>query len=329
MQDLEADRRQQRCAGRRPWWPGAAWVLSCLLGALGVARFLPVSTLWVVIVAVWVWLVGGLLLMLGFGGLPCARRPRRALGRGLRRLADVLERREGAAEPRESAGRGAWEAVDVGSPRDDALPHPLLQQCARERDRAREEAGLLMRYLHQVRRELEALDEREAGDSGRDVARRLSDVRALLRQLDGPRELARARDSEAPRVLIVDDGPVNAALAQRVLGAEGLQVDITADGDTALALMQRHDYALVFMDIFMPTLDGVETSRRWRALERERQALPSILIALTANASEADRERFFAAGMDDYLAKPYRPQALVDRVHRWLPGRLPRDPGAP
>ncbi|WP_163647563.1 response regulator [Modicisalibacter sp. 'Wilcox'] len=327
MQDLEAERRHQRGPGRRPLWLGAAWAVLCLLGALGVARFLPVSTLWVAIVGGWVWLVGGLLLMLGFCGLP-REHCRVVMGRRLRRLADVLERAERPSGLASEKPGGA--PADATRPRGGVAHRRMLQQCVRERDRAREEAELLMRYLRQVRRELEALEgwspEVEAG-----AERRLADVLALLRQFDGPdgpRELART-DGEPPRVLIVDDGPVNAALARRVLGAEGLQVDITADGEAALALMQQHDYALVFMDIFMPTLDGVETSRRWRALERERRAVPSILIALTANASEADRQRFFAAGMDDYLAKPYRPQALVDRVHRWLPGRLLRDPGAP
>lgn len=94
-------------------------------------------------------------------------------------------------------------------------------------------------------------------------------------------------------------------------------------------LADRHFYDLVFMDIFMPSPDGIETSRRWR--EREGSAgsdRRSVLVALTANASEIDREHFFAAGMDDYLAKPYRPQALIDMIHRWLPGAGTEPPRA-
>ncbi|WP_404325216.1 response regulator [Cobetia sp. UIB-001] len=122
------------------------------------------------------------------------------------------------------------------------------------------------------------------------------------------------------RILVVDDGPVNAMLARTVLGRQGLLVDTASSGEEALAARGQHFYALVFMDIFMPGMDGVSVSQRWREQEAaagsERR---SVIIALTANASEADRERFFAAGLDDYLGKPYRPQALIDKVSMWLP----------
>lgn len=215
---------------------------------------------------------------------------------------------------------GAWQ---LGVLVDETAHDQALRQLSQERDRAREESALKTRYLTQVRRELQALEREAVGatEGVQDAALgRLGGLLSLLERL-GEQEGGVAKTPGAPhRVLIVDDGPVNSALAQRVLAARGLNVDVARSGEEALACLFEHDYSLVFMDIFMPSLDGIETSRRWREHERRtRQAGRSILIALTANASEADRERFFAAGMDDYLAKPYRPQALIDMVGRWLP----------
>jgi CheY-like chemotaxis protein len=120
-------------------------------------------------------------------------------------------------------------------------------------------------------------------------------------------------------VLIVDDGPVNLTLARQVLERQGLEVTTATSGEQALVRLEEHAFDLVLMDIFMPGMDGEETSRRWR--EREAGLASrrrSVLVALTANASEEDRRRFHEAGMDDFLAKPYRPQALVDMVRQWL-----------
>gem|GEM_PF-1314784 len=131
------------------------------------------------------------------------------------------------------------------------------------------------------------------------------------------------------RILVVDDGPVNAMLARTVLGRQGLVVDTASSGEDALAARERHFYDLVFMDIFMPGMDGVSVTRNWREQEAGAGSdRRSVIIALTANASEADRERFFAAGLDDYLGKPYRPQALIDKVRKWLPRATMKAPGA-
>ncbi|WP_162500908.1 response regulator [Modicisalibacter coralii] len=206
---------------------------------------------------------------------------------------------------------------------DDTAHDQALRQLTQERDRAREESALKTRYLGQVRRELQALEREAGGSPSASGAERLGGLLSLLERLGDPESRRDEATSGGRRVLIVDDGPVNAALAQRVLAARGLHVDVARSGEEALACLFEHDYSLVFMDIFMPSLDGIETSRRWREHEqRAQQAGRSILIALTANASEADRERFFAAGMDDYLAKPYRPQALIDMVGRWLPDAM-------
>jgi CheY-like chemotaxis protein len=116
---------------------------------------------------------------------------------------------------------------------------------------------------------------------------------------------------------------VNLTLARQVLEQQGASVVTVTTGNQALECLAREPFDLVLMDIFMPDLDGMETSRRWRDLEASKNhGRRSVLIALTTNASEADQRRFLEAGMDDYLAKPYRPQALLDRVSCWLPERL-------
>lgn len=232
--------------------------------------------------------------------------------------------------------RRAWGEDDQGHALvvllDESDSRHRAQQLSLARDRARQESRLKSRYLTLLRRELEdtlATLAEGTAVAGPELHERLSGLLELLASLnDGagrevstqPGNQARPARAPAPRLLIVDDGPVNTVLAHDVLSRQGFQVDTAADGHEALALSERYFYDLVFMDIFMPPPDGIETSRRWREREsREDLGRRSVLVALTANASEADREQFFAAGMDDYLAKPYRPQALVDMIHRWLP----------
>ncbi|MCD6007522.1 response regulator [Halomonas sp. IOP_31] len=216
----------------------------------------------------------------------------------------------------------------LGLLHDDSESHHQLYHLRQERDRARQESKLKSRYLGQLRRELESLEVTPAdAESGSSLGERLAGLVSLLERVaeteaDEAGQAGRA-DSTASgkRVLIVDDGPVNTALARRVLTDQGLLVDTARSGEEALDLAMEHSYALVFMDIYMPSLDGIETTRRWRQRESVRGGR-SVMVALTANTSATDRARFFAAGMDDYLAKPYRPQALIDVVQRWLPGMI-------
>ena len=117
-------------------------------------------------------------------------------------------------------------------------------------------------------------------------------------------------------VLIVDDNPVNALVASAMLERMGLQTDSAEDGAQALALMRTRCYDLVLMDCQLPVLDGWEATRRWRMAEDASHRLP--IVALTANAVAGDRERCLAAGMDDYLAKPFEMGDLANIVERQL-----------
>ncbi len=122
------------------------------------------------------------------------------------------------------------------------------------------------------------------------------------------------------RVLLVEDNPVNQELGYEMLQALGVQVELAEDGEQALAALARQSYSLVLMDCQMPVLDGFEATRRFRAIEPAIGArLP--VIALTANALIGDRELCLAAGMDDYLTKPFTTAQLNGILERWLPQR--------
>ncbi len=105
-------------------------------------------------------------------------------------------------------------------------------------------------------------------------------------------------------ILLVEDNPVNQKVALRFLQRMGYRADAVANGLEAVQAMRERDYKLVFMDVQMPEMDGFAASREIRAqITKERQP---IIIALTANAMQGDRERCLEAGMDDYITKPMK-----------------------
>ena len=110
------------------------------------------------------------------------------------------------------------------------------------------------------------------------------------------------------RILLAEDNPMNQKVALRLLRNLGLAADVAADGLDAVAATARESYDVIFMDVQMPDLDGLEATRRIRAAAPPTRPW---IIAMTANAMEGDREACLAAGMDDYLTKPIRPETLA------------------
>jgi len=133
----------------------------------------------------------------------------------------------------------------------------------------------------------------------------------------GPRAAAeRLRQRHAgARVLLVEDHPVNQEVALAMMRACGLDADLAASGPAALRMVREKDYDAVLMDVQMPGMDGLEATRRIRAMP-DRRALP--ILAMTANSFEQDREDCLRAGMDDFIPKPVDPQRLFDALSRWL-----------
>ncbi|HBP41091.1 MAG: response regulator [Vreelandella alkaliphila] len=213
-----------------------------------------------------------------------------------------------------------------------------LKHLIAGRDRAREESRLKSGYLTLLQREADNLFDHLSDMLQMDnsetchknithVRERLADMRALLTNF--VQQSANETDAyEQPlpaserklRILVVDDGPVNLMLARQMLETQGFHVDGVSSGEQALDCQQTVFYDLVFMDIFMPTLDGLEAARRWRNFERHSGSQRrSVLIALTANVDNAGHGAYNAAGMDDVLAKPYKPETLLSMISKWVP----------
>jgi CheY-like chemotaxis protein len=114
------------------------------------------------------------------------------------------------------------------------------------------------------------------------------------------------------RILLAEDNVVNQKLALRLLQQMGYRADLAGNGIEAIESVERQTYDLVLMDVQMPEMDGLEATRRitarWPAGARPR------IVAMTANAMQGDREECLAAGMDDYVVKPIRVDALVEAL---------------
>jgi CheY-like chemotaxis protein len=119
------------------------------------------------------------------------------------------------------------------------------------------------------------------------------------------------------RILVAEDNLVNQLLAVRLLQRMGYRADVVGDGLEALEALHRQPYDLVFMDVQMPHMDGLEATQRicqtWDAATRPR------IIAMTANAMESDRQECLNAGMDDYISKPIRVDELVRVLNQSQP----------
>jgi CheY-like chemotaxis protein len=133
-------------------------------------------------------------------------------------------------------------------------------------------------------------------------------------------------DIQGARVLLAEDNPINQEVVAALLEHAGATVCRTGNGQEALDALLRERFDCVLMDIQMPVMDGLEAVRRIRADPRI-AAMP--VLALTANASDADRQACLAAGMDDFITKPIRAEALYAMLARWLPHRSTGEVAAP
>jgi len=123
------------------------------------------------------------------------------------------------------------------------------------------------------------------------------------------------RQYQGARILVAEDEPVNRELVEELLKEAGLRVDIAQNGIEACERARETDYALILMDMQMPFMDGLDATRRIRELPH---CVATPIIAMTANAFAEDRERCLAAGMNDFIGKPARPDMFFNTLLRWL-----------
>ena len=151
---------------------------------------------------------------------------------------------------------------------------------------------------------------------------RLDSLRNVLATDHPPRDGAAAEAASRPLyVLVVDDNAVNQRVAQVTLESYGHRVDVVDDGRTAIDAVLDGTYDVVFMDCHMPEADGFTATRAIRASGAPSRDVP--IVAMTASAMESDVALATAAGMDDFLAKPVRLDALVAAAERWGGRRSP------
>src|SRR5207253_2599240 len=165
---------------------------------------------------------------------------------------------------------------------------------------------------------------------------RQSALRDCLAALDGTAETVPQPSAPAmpvppdgvagARVLLVEDNPVNLEVAVGILESCGCQVETATNGVEALDRYADREYSLIFMDCQLPGMDGFEATAAIRKQETDpNRRVP--IVALTASAIEGDREQCLAAGMDDYLPKPFTTEQMRSVLATWLkvPQRDPAD----
>ncbi|MGB0984844.1 MAG: response regulator, partial [Saprospiraceae bacterium] len=119
------------------------------------------------------------------------------------------------------------------------------------------------------------------------------------------------------KVLLVDDNAINIVIAKRFLNKWKLEVDVATNGQEAVDMVTQTDYGLVLMDISMPVMDGYEATKIIRNMEEDKyQLLP--IVALTASVFDALKYQAIEVGMNDYLSKPFKPQALYDMIEKYI-----------
>ncbi len=175
----------------------------------------------------------------------------------------------------------------------------------------RREAGVAYQLIKPLR----------AADLFECIATRARTSNAALAVAPPPVAVERRANAEAGqrRVLLAEDNPVNVEVATAMLDSLGLSVHCARNGAEALQAASESHYDIVLMDCQMPVMDGMAATAEIRRLERDTKGMRSLpIIAITANALQGDRETCLAAGMDDYLSKPFTQAQLGALLGRWI-----------
>jgi len=115
------------------------------------------------------------------------------------------------------------------------------------------------------------------------------------------------------RILLAEDNPINQQLAMIILSRMGYKPEVAENGKEVLEKLREKEFDLIFMDVQMPEMDGLEATRNIRAVSWDQP----LIIAMTANATRKDREVCLAEGMNDYLSKPINLEELIEALQKW------------
>lgn len=124
------------------------------------------------------------------------------------------------------------------------------------------------------------------------------------------------QNAGGPKILVVDDNPMNRMLVVKVLQKKGFETDIAENGKIAVFKVGNNKYDMVLMDLQMPEMDGYEATRIIRAREDAKKNIP--IIAMTAHAMDGEKERCLALGMDEFIPKPFYPEELYEKIKELL-----------
>ncbi|HEY8936648.1 MAG TPA: response regulator [Cyclobacteriaceae bacterium] len=141
-------------------------------------------------------------------------------------------------------------------------------------------------------------------------------ARDLAKALSHENHLNRISEAQQLHVLLVEDNDINRLYAKSILKNWHCTTDTAENGLVAIEWIKNYNYDVVLMDVQMPVMDGYETTRAIRMMEQPKKDVP--IVALTANATKADVERCVAAGMNDYLSKPFTPEDLYRKLFKDL-----------
>ncbi len=150
--------------------------------------------------------------------------------------------------------------------------------------------------------------------------RQLVSLDKRLREVGGPNSssLGHETGNGSRSILIAEDNAINQKVIERMVQKLGYRVQLVSNGREAIEALARSSYSLIFMDCQMPEMDGFEACRQIRRLNAATASTRIPIVAITANAMKGDRERCLAAGMDDYVSKPFTQENLRIVIERWL-----------
>lgn len=143
-----------------------------------------------------------------------------------------------------------------------------------------------------------------------------------LQELITKHSIKEIKFDKKAKLLLVDDSKINCKLVLKILSNNGLPCDLATDGSQAVSAFRNNKYDLILMDCQMPILDGYEATKAIREIEANENLGHIPIIAMTANAMIADREKCFKVGMDDYISKPMKIENLLNIISKYIPTEI-------